>query len=130
MDAAFRLDGMKKSRSNKDAKLRALEVVMTILHAGGKFDKSTYKVSGGLHGVGVSCVNALSKKLHVEVYKDGKVYEMDFARGKPTHALKVVGETTKRGTKVHFWPDDTIFAVTTYDYDLLLKTFARAGLPQ
>lgn len=99
----------------------ALEVVMTILHAGGKFDKSTYKVSGGLHGVGVSCVNALSKKLHVEVFKDGTRYEMDFARGKPTHGLKTIGDTDKRGTKVTFWPDDTIFTVTTYDYNTLLK---------
>ncbi len=99
----------------------ALEVVMTILHAGGKFDKATYKVSGGLHGVGVSCVNALSKKLHVQVYQNGKSYEMDFARGKPVCALKTVGETTKRGTLVHFWADDTIFSLIHYDYDILLK---------
>ncbi len=99
----------------------ALEVVMTILHAGGKFDKATYKVSGGLHGVGVSCVNALSKKFHVEVYQNGKAYSMDFARGKPVHQLKVDGESTKRGTLVHFWADDTIFNVTTFDYDVLLK---------
>jgi len=94
---------------------------MTILHAGGKFDKSTYKVSGGVHGVGVSCVNALSKKLHVEVFQNGKAYEMDFARGKPVHALKPMGDTEKRGTFVQFWADDTIFSVTTYDYDVLLK---------
>jgi len=99
----------------------ALEVVMTILHAGGKFDKATYKVSGGLHGVGVSCVNALSKKLLVQVHQNGKAYEMEFARGKPVSALKTLGETTKRGTIVHFWADDTIFEVTTYDYDLLLR---------
>jgi len=99
----------------------ALEVVMTILHAGGKFDKNTYKVSGGLHGVGVSCVNALSKKLHVEVFQGGKVYEMDFSRGKPLHNLKVMGETKQRGTKVSFWPDETIFKVTEFDYDILLK---------
>ena len=99
----------------------ALEVVMTILHAGGKFDKATYKVSGGLHGVGVSCVNALSKVLHVEVYKDGHTYEMDFARGKPSFNLRMAGDTTKRGTLVHFWPDDTIFTVTSFDYDILLK---------
>lgn len=99
----------------------ALEVVMTILHAGGKFDKNTYKVSGGLHGVGVSCVNALSKKMHVEVFQAGKFYEMDFSKGKPLHQIKLMGETEKRGTKITFWPDDSIFTVTTYDYDILLK---------
>lgn len=101
----------------------ALEVVMTILHAGGKFDKSTYKVSGGLHGVGVSCVNALSVKFHVEVFQNGKMYEMDFSKGKPLHALKIMGETKKRGTKVTFLPDNTIFSVTQFDYDILLKRF-------
>jgi DNA gyrase subunit B len=99
----------------------ALEVVMTILHAGGKFDKDTYKVSGGLHGVGVSCVNALSKKMHVEVSQNGKKYEMDFSRGKPLHALKTIGETPDHGTTITFYPDDTIFSVTTFDYDILLK---------
>jgi len=99
----------------------ALEVVMTILHAGGKFDKATYKVSGGLHGVGVSCVNALSKKMFVQVHQNGTAYEMEFSRGKPQHALKVIGQTTKRGTTVHFWADDQIFSVTNYDYDLLLR---------
>lgn len=101
----------------------ALEVVMTILHAGGKFDKNTYKVSGGLHGVGVSCVNALSKKMHVEVFKDGTQFEMDFAQGKPLHNLKTVGDTASQGTKVTFWPDDSIFSATTFDYSLLLKRF-------
>jgi len=99
----------------------ALEVVMTILHAGGKFDKSTYKVSGGLHGVGVSCVNALSKKLVATVYKNGHVYEMTFEKGKPTVPLKQIGISQKRGTKVTFWPDDSIFSVTNFDYDILLK---------
>ncbi len=99
----------------------ALEVVMTILHAGGKFDKATYKVSGGLHGVGVSCVNALSKKMLVQVHQNGSAYEMEFSRGKPQHALRTIGETTKRGTIVHFWADDTIFSATNYDYDLLLR---------
>jgi DNA gyrase subunit B len=99
----------------------ALEVVMTILHAGGKFDKGTYKVSGGLHGVGVSCVNALSKKLVATVCKDGFAYEMIFERGKPVTSLKKLGETNKRGTKVEFWADEQIFSVTTYDYDILLK---------
>ncbi len=99
----------------------ALEVVMTILHAGGKFDKGTYKVSGGLHGVGVSCVNALSKKLITTVCKNGHVYEMTFERGKPVGPLKKLGTTTKRGTKVQFWADEKIFSVTSYDYDILLK---------
>src|ERR1700748_414652 len=102
-------------------KRSALEVVMTVLHAGGKFNKDTYKVSGGLHGVGVSCVNALSKKLLVEVHQNGTAYEMEFSRGKPQHVLKTIGSTTKRGTVVHFWADETIFSVTHYDYDLLLK---------
>ena len=102
-------------------KKSALEVVMTILHAGGKFDKGTYKVSGGLHGVGVSCVNALSKLLVVNVYKNGHQYEMSFERGKPSKLLKEIGPTTKRGTKVQFWADEKIFSVTHYDYDILLK---------
>lgn len=110
-----------KESTKQGREVTALEVVMTILHAGGKFDKATYKVSGGLHGVGVSCVNALSKKLHVEVFQSGKVYELEFSRGKPLHHLKTIGETTKRGTFVHFWPDETIFSVTTFDYDILLK---------
>ncbi len=101
----------------------ALEVVMTILHAGGKFDKGTYKVSGGLHGVGVSCVNALSKKFHVTISQNGKMHEMYFSQGKPISALKEIGETTKHGTKVTFLPDDSIFTVSVYDYDLLLKRF-------
>lgn len=101
--------------------ISALEVVMTVLHAGGKFDKNTYKVSGGLHGVGVSCVNALSTKLLVEVWKNGTYYTMTFARGKPTSALTVMGPTTKRGTRVSFWPDDTIFSVVTFNYDVLVN---------
>lgn len=114
--------GLHAKESQKQGRdVTALEVVMTILHAGGKFDKATYKVSGGLHGVGVSCVNALSKKLHIEVCQNGKMYEMEFSKGKPLHALKPVGETTKRGTLVHFWADDTIFSVVNYDYDILLK---------
>ena len=99
----------------------ALEVVMTILHAGGKFDKSTYKVSGGLHGVGVSCVCALSKKMIVQVYKQSKVYEMEFGQGKVMRPIHVVGETPKRGTKISFWPDDSIMTVKEYDYDILAK---------
>lgn len=99
----------------------ALEVVMTILHAGGKFDKATYKVSGGLHGVGVSCVCALSKKMIVQVFKQGNVYEMEFSQGKVVRPLKNVGDTTKRGTKITFWADDAIMTVREYDYDILAK---------
>lgn len=98
-----------------------LEVVMTVLHAGGKFDKDTYKVSGGLHGVGVTCVCALSKRLIVDVFKDGKIYRMEFSKGKVLKQLEVVGETKKRGTKVTFSPDDTIMTVTEFDYDILAK---------
>lgn len=101
----------------------ALEVVMTILHAGGKFDKDSYKVSGGLHGVGVSCVNALSKKMIVQVYKQGHIYEIEFSEGKVVKPLTIVGKTDKRGTKVSFWPDDTIMKVTEFDYDILAKRF-------
>lgn len=101
----------------------ALEVVMTVLHAGGKFDKGTYKVSGGLHGVGVSCVNALSEKLLVEVYKEGKCYSMEFSRGKALTSLNVSDTTKKSGTKITFWVDKTIFHETKYDYDILVKRF-------
>ncbi|MBM3198819.1 MAG: DNA gyrase subunit B, partial [Chlamydiae bacterium] len=114
--------GKHEQESQKQGReVSALEVVMTILHAGGKFDKNTYKVSGGLHGVGVSCVNALSKRLRVEVQRGGRVYEMEFSQGRPLHHLKAIGETEVTGTKVTFWPDDTIFTVTTFDYDVLLR---------
>lgn len=99
----------------------ALEVVMTVLHAGGKFDKSTYKVSGGLHGVGVSCVCALSKKMVVQVFKNGKIHEMEFAQGFVKRQLSIVGETTKQGTKITFKPDDEVMNVTVFDYDILAK---------
>lgn len=99
----------------------ALEVVMTVLHAGGKFDKDTYKVSGGLHGVGVSCVCALSKKMTVQVFKNGHIYEMEFAQGKVVRPLTVVGDTAKRGTKITFLADDTIMTVKEFDYDILAK---------
>lgn len=95
----------------------ALEVVLTVLHAGGKFDKDSYKVSGGLHGVGVSCVNALSVHLKVNVFGDGKVWEQEYSKGAPLYDVKVVGKSDKRGTMVHFLPDDTIFTVTEYKYD-------------
>ena len=99
----------------------AVQVVLTILHAGGKFDASTYKVSGGLHGVGVSCVNALSQEFNVEIWRDGFTWEMDFSCGAPTSELRQAGISKKRGTKVHFLPDKTIFTVTEYNYDTLAQ---------
>ena len=100
-------------------KKSALEVVMTVLHAGGKFDKDTYKVSGGLHGVGVSCVNALSKDLKATVYRDGKVFEQEYKIGKPQYDVREIGTTDRTGTDVTFMPDDSIFEVTEYNYDTL-----------
>jgi len=97
----------------------ALEVVMTVLHAGGKFDKGSYKVSGGLHGVGVSCVNALSTTLVATVYREGKVFRQEYHRGKPVEPVKVIGESNENGTTVTFIPDNTIFIVSEYDYDTL-----------
>jgi DNA gyrase subunit B len=99
----------------------AVQVVLTILHAGGKFDASTYKVSGGLHGVGVSCVNALSQEFNVEIWRDGFTWEMDFSCGDPTSELRKAGTSKKRGTKVHFLPDKTIFTVTEFNYDTLAQ---------
>ncbi len=100
-------------------KKSALEVVMTVLHAGGKFDKDTYKVSGGLHGVGVSCVNALSTHLNVRVFREGKIFQQEYNIGKPLYDVKVVGESDQRGTEVTFQPDDTIFQATEYNFDTL-----------
>ena len=100
-------------------KIPTLEVVLTILHAGGKFDNSAYKVSGGLHGVGSSVVNALSKKMIAQVKRDGNVYEMQFERGKTTQKMKVVGASEDTGTAITFWPDEEIFETTVYDYDTL-----------
>ncbi|MCK4408135.1 MAG: DNA topoisomerase (ATP-hydrolyzing) subunit B [Bacteroidales bacterium] len=97
----------------------ALEVVMTVLHAGGKFDKDSYKVSGGLHGVGVSCVNGLSSKLIAKVYREGKIFIQEYAYGKPLENVKVIGETSKSGTEITFVPDESIFITTTYDFNIL-----------
>jgi DNA gyrase subunit B len=99
----------------------AVQVVLTKLHAGGKFDASTYKVSGGLHGVGVSCVNALSQEFNVEIWRDGHTWEMDFSCGLPTSELRKAGISKRRGTKVHFLPDKSIFATTEYNYDTLAQ---------
>ena len=111
----------------------ALEVVMTVLHAGGKFDKGSYKVSGGLHGVGVSCVNALSTHMISQVFRDGKIYQQEYEKGKPLYPVKVVGETEKRGTRQQFWPDGSIFTTTTFKWDIVANrmrelAFLNAGI--
>ena len=100
-------------------KRSALEVVMTVLHAGGKFDKNTYKVSGGLHGVGVSCVNALSTKFHVTVNRDGKIFEQEYEKGIPQYKVREIGESNTTGTEIQFWPDTSIFIVSEYNREIL-----------
>jgi len=102
-------------------KVSAAQVVMTTLHAGGKFDSSTYKVSGGLHGVGVSCVNALSEELELEIWRDGATWEQTYSKGEPTSKMKKAGAAKRRGTKVHFLPDRSIFTATEYNYDTLAQ---------
>ncbi|NLE01746.1 MAG: DNA gyrase subunit B, partial [Fibrobacter sp.] len=104
-----------------EEKMSALQLVLTTLHAGGKFDNSSYKVSGGLHGVGVSCVNALSTVLKVEVYRDESIYFMEFHRGAPVEDIKIIGKTDKRGTRVTFKPDQEIFETTEYSFEILSK---------
>ena len=111
----------------------ALEVVMTVLHAGGKFEKGSYKVSGGLHGVGVSCVNALSTHMMSQVFRGGKIYQQEYEKGKPLYPVKVIGETDKRGTRQQFWPDPTIFTTTLYKWDIIASrmrelAFLNAGI--
>lgn len=111
----------------------ALEVVLTVLHAGGKFDKGSYKVSGGLHGVGVSCVNALSTYLRAEVYRNGKIHMQEFSCGKPLHDVEVIGSTERTGTTIQFKPDSSIFSVTEYQYSILAKrlrelSYLNAGI--
>jgi len=112
---------------HKKEKKSALEVVMTVLHAGGKFDKGSYKVSGGLHGVGVSCVNALSKKLTARVYRDGKEYFQEYHYGKPQEDVKPIGESDRTGTEITFLPDDDIFIVTKYEYSILTSRLRELG---
>ncbi|MCE8624431.1 DNA topoisomerase (ATP-hydrolyzing) subunit B [Bacteroides fragilis] len=111
----------------------ALEVAMTVLHAGGKFDKGSYKVSGGLHGVGMSCVNALSTHMTTQVFRNGKIYQQEYEIGKPLYAVKEVGTADHTGTKQQFWPDDSIFTETVYDYKILASrlrelAYLNAGL--
>ena len=111
----------------------ALEVVMTVLHAGGKFDKGSYKVSGGLHGVGVSCVNALSTHMKTQVFLGGKIYQQEYSCGKPLYAVKTVGDADRTGTRQQFWPDRTIFTAHEYSYDILANrmrelAFLNAGI--
>jgi DNA gyrase subunit B len=108
---------------HKKLKKSALEVVMTVLHAGGKFDKDTYKVSGGLHGVGVSCVNALSAYLRAEVHRDGQVFEQEYKIGKPVEDVKVIGETDKRGTQITWRPDGDIFETLEYKFEIIANRF-------
>src|ERR1700749_4276404 len=100
-------------------KVSALQIVMTVVHAGGKFDKDTYKVSGGLHGVGVSCVNALSTHMKTVVKREGKIFEQEYGIGIPKYPVREIGTSDKTGTLVHFWPDTSIFNAGIYNKDIL-----------
>jgi DNA gyrase subunit B len=115
---------------HKTEHVPAVEVVLTKLHAGGKFDNDTYKVSGGLHGVGVSVVNALSKHLEVEIYQKGQIHYQTFEKGIKTSDLSVIGKTDKRGTKIHFFPDETIFNTVEYTYDILARRLRELCIPE
>lgn len=107
----------------------ALEVVMTVLHAGGKFDKDSYKVSGGLHGVGVSCVNALSSHLHTTVFREGKIFEQEYEKGIPLYPVREIGESDKHGTRQHFQPDNSIFKDIVYNREILAGRLRELFLP-
>ena len=111
-------------------KKSALEVVMTVLHAGGKFDKDSYKVSGGLHGVGVSCVNALSSNLKAEVHRNGKIYVQEYSQGKPLGEISEGGKSDKTGTIITFMPDQSIFIVSAYKFDILAARLRELVIPE
>lgn len=113
-----------------EKKISTLEVVMCTLHAGAKFDKNTYKVSGGLHGVGVSCVNALSEWLVATVERDGKIFQQRYERGKPVTPVEVIGKTKTTGTTVHFLPDATIFSTITFKYERIAERLRELAIPQ
>ncbi|WP_239978371.1 ATP-binding protein, partial [Candidatus Similichlamydia epinepheli] len=115
------VDSHDRESKKRGRSVSALEVVLTVLHAGGKFDYNAYKVSGGLHGVGVSCVNALSESFIVRVSRNKKVYEMEFSKGVPISELRVVGSSDSHGTKIAFWPDKTLFSTCEYDHNIVLK---------
>ena len=115
---------------HREHKRETLEIIMTDLHSGGKFDDNAYKVSGGLHGVGVSVVNALSKRLEVEVRRDGKVWQQAYEQGRPVAPIRAVGTAKKTGTKVTFWPDPAIFSIMEFHFDSLSESKPRRKTPE